>query len=148
MRFDYVPYEGNWLPLVPVIFQYKKRRLPPVRALADTGATQTILPLEIATHLGIQVDLEDRIETQVAGGGQCFTYPSPVPLDYVIRDPASHMQYQWHGLVLFTLDQRLVLLGHHQCLEKFDVTFKGPEKFLELTPRFLTESVGRPRRRK
>jgi hypothetical protein len=41
-----------------------------------------------------------------------------------------------------------VLLGHHRCLEKFDLLFNGPEKVLEMSPRFRTGSIGRPRRRK
>jgi hypothetical protein len=139
VRFDYVPYGGSWLPLIPVEFGHKKQWLPPLGSLVDTGATHTILPLEIAPQLGMQVSLEDAIETQVAGGGECLIYPSPVPIDFLIRDPESHLEYQWHGQVLFSLGQRLVLLGHHHCLEKFDVAFRGPERLLDLTPRFRSE---------
>lgn len=148
MRFPYVPYEGSWLPLVPVIFKHKKQTLPPVMALLDTGATHTILPMEIAPELGISIDLADRIETQVAGGGQCFIYPSPVMIDYLIRDPSSHMEFQWRAPVYFGLGQQTPLLGHHRCLEKFDVTFKGPEKMVEVTARFRSESIGRPKRKR
>jgi predicted aspartyl protease len=92
VRFEYVPYAGNWLPLIPVVFKHGKKRLPAVGALVDTGATHTMLPMEIAPELGIAIDLADRIETQVAGGGQCFVYPSPVEIDYLIRDPGSHLE--------------------------------------------------------
>lgn len=148
MRFEFFPYEGSWLPIIPVIFKQKKYQLPPVLALVDTGATHTILPMEIAPELGIEIDLEDRIETQVAGGAHCFIYPSPVPIDSLIRDPHSHLEYQWQGPVFFALGQQTALLGHHRCLEKFDLTFKGPEKLLEVMPRFRTESIGRPKRRR
>jgi len=70
MRFAYVPYGGNWLPLIPVVFKHKKHRLPPMGALVDTGATNTILPLEIAPELGIELEPADSITVQVAGGGQ------------------------------------------------------------------------------
>jgi hypothetical protein len=79
MRFEYTPYEGNWSPLLPVVFKYKKKSLPAIGALADTGATHTILPMEIAAALGIKIDLEDRIETQVAGGSKCYVYPYRLP---------------------------------------------------------------------
>lgn len=138
MRFEYAQYSGSWLPLIPVVFSCKKRQLPAVGALVDTGATHTILPLEFAPELGIAIDLEDRIETQVAGGGQCFIYPSPVAINYLIRDPDSKATYRWQGQIFFALGQRIVLLGHHQCLEKFDITFKGTEKIVEVTPRFRT----------
>ncbi len=75
----------------------------------------------------------------MAGGDHCFIYPSPAPVTYLIHDPASTAEYRWHGQVFFTLEQEFVLLGHHQCLQKFDVTFKGPEKRLEMLPRFKTE---------
>lgn len=148
VRFEYIPYAGNWLPLIPVTFKHGKHRLPAVGALVDTGATHTILPMEMAPELGIEIDLAERIETQVAGGGRCFVYPSPVEIDYLIRDPRSHLEWQWRGPVSFALGQQVVLLGHHRCLEKFDLVFKGPEKVLEMTPRFKTESIGRPKRRK
>lgn len=148
MRFEFVPYGESWLPLLPVVFKHKKYSLPPVGALVDTGATHTILPMEIAQELDIEIDLEDRVETQVAGGGQCLIHPSPVSLDYIIHDPVSHLVYQWHGPAFFALGQRLVLLGHHRCLEKFDILFQDPERAMELTPRFKTESIGRPKRRK
>lgn len=147
MRFEYQLYDGNLLPLVPVVFKHGKKQLPAIRCLADTGATHSILPMELAVHLGIQIDLENRTETHVAGGGQPLIHASPVPLDYVIQDPASPREYQRHGPVFFTLGQRIVLHGHHRCLEKFDVTFRGPERAVELVPRFRTESIGRPKRR-
>jgi hypothetical protein len=137
MRFDFVPYSGSWLPLVPVVFKRGKFRLPAVGALVDTGATHTILPLEFAPELGIEIDMEDRIETQVAGGGECFIYPSPAAIEYVLRDPRNLEEYRWRGPVFFALGQRLVLLGHHGCLEKFDITFKGPEKAVEIYPQYF-----------
>ncbi|MBI3619334.1 aspartyl protease family protein [Candidatus Peregrinibacteria bacterium] len=136
MRFDFYPYEGNWLPIIPVIFACKKNRLPPILALVDTGATHTILPMEIATELGITIDHDDRIETQVAGGTQCFIYPSPFMIDCLIRDPGASMECHWRAPVFFSEGQHIVLLGHHRCLEKFDATFYGPEKRMELHPRF------------
>jgi hypothetical protein len=40
-----------------------------------------------------------------------------------VRDPGSHLQYQWHGQVFVAPEQRLMLLGHHPCLSNFNVTF-------------------------
>lgn len=137
MRFEYFPYEGSWLPIIPVIFQQKNNQLPPLLALVDTGATHTILPMEMASELGIVVNLEDHIETQVAGGGRCSIFPSPAAITHIIRDPKNRREYQWLAPVFFTLGQQTVLLGHHRCLEKFDLTFKGPEKYVNLVPRFL-----------
>ena len=76
LRFEYTPYTGNWLPLIPVVFAHTTKRLPPIKALVDTGATHSLLPLELASELGIEVDLNDRIESQIAGGSRCFVYAS------------------------------------------------------------------------
>ena len=141
MRFGYTPYGGNWPPLIPVAFANGAKRLPPVRALVDTGATHTLLPLDVASELGIRIDINDRLESQVAGGAHCFIYPSPVPVHYHLRDPAGESACRWRGQVFFVLEQEFVLLGHHQCLEKFDVTFHGPEKQVQLRPRFRTASA-------
>src|SRR4051812_662774 len=108
MRFDYVPYEGSWLPLVPVVFKCKKKRLPAIGALIDTGATHSILPLEIAPELGITIDPDDCISMKVAGGGLSNMFPSPVPIDFILKDPDSHMEHQWRGQVFFSLGQRPV----------------------------------------
>jgi hypothetical protein len=138
MRFEYVPYNGNWLPLIPVAFRTNQKRLPFVHALVDTGATQSILPAELATELGIHLDLESSIEAQVAGGGRCLIYPSPSAIEYVVKDPESQSEHRWKGPVFFALGQQFALLGHEQCLSKFDITFKGPERCLDLVPRFRT----------
>ncbi len=148
MRFEYQVYDGSLMPLIPVSFKYGKKQLPAILCLVDTGATHTLLPLELAPHLGIQVDLEEKVETNVAGGSRSPIYPSPVAIDYVIRDPGNNLEYQWSAPVYFSLGQHIVLLGHHRCLEKFDVTFKGSERVTELVPRFRTESIGRPKKRR
>ncbi|MBI1812920.1 hypothetical protein HY285_00285 [Candidatus Peregrinibacteria bacterium] len=57
-------------------------------------------------------------------------------IEYVLHDPRSGKGYRWKGSALFALGQQFVLLGHHRCLEKFDITFRGPERMLEITPRF------------
>ena len=140
MVFEYVQYEGNWLPLVPVSLRSGKYSLPPIGALVDTGATHTILPMEMAPELGINISLAEQIESQIAGGGECFVYPSLVNIEYSLQDPNSQNAYRWKGKVCFALGQKCILLGHRQCLEKFDVTFHGPERMLEVTARFRKRS--------
>lgn len=132
MRFDYAPYGGSWLPLIPVVFSREKKSLPAVGALVDTGATHTVLPMEMALPLGISVNVTDQIETQIAGGGQCIVYLSPVSIEFILKEPDSDKEYRWKGQVLFALGQKFVLLGHHQCLENFDVLFRGRQRVLEI----------------
>lgn len=133
MRFEYIPYGGSWMPLIPIVFRHGRKSLPSVGALVDTGATHTILPMEMAQILGLPINLTDQIETQIAGGGQCCVYPSPTKIEYILRDPVTSRECHWRGSVFFALGQQFVLLGHHQCLEHFDVTFHGRKRFLDIT---------------
>ncbi len=137
MRFEYFPYGGSWLPIIPV---HRKHVLPSVLALVDTGATHTIMPMEMASSLGIKIDLQDRIASQVAGGTQSFIYPSPSKIEFSIRDQKTKKLCRWNGQVFFSLGQQLLLLGHHQCLEKFNITFKGREHTMELFPLFTSST--------
>ena len=135
ISYKYAAYDGNWLPIVFMIFGHGQKRLPVTDALVDTGATHTVLPLEMASELGIAIDVTDQVETHIAGGGQCYVHSPPVMIDCFLQDPRSRKTCHWKSRVLFALGQKIVLLGHHQCLRRFDVTFKGPEKTLEILPR-------------
>src|SRR5262249_31385635 len=86
MHFDYVPYEGQWLPIVQVVFAHGRHPLPPMDALVDTGATISLAPLEVASMLGIEVD-DGPLAAHVAGGGTSTIYASPEPLECRLTDP-------------------------------------------------------------
>jgi len=147
IRFEYLEgqdQEGKkcWMPYIPIDFQHGEKKVPVKAALVDTGASQTVLPTEMAPYLGIQYDHDDFIDIGTANG-QIRIYRSSSKINYTLRDPDSNMEFKWSGDVYFTLRTQAILLGHKDCLDKFNITFKGREKIVEMEPLFRTESIGR-----
>lgn len=54
-----------------------------------------------------------------------------------VRDRAEgYRPNRWEGTVYFAGGEPTILLGHHECLEYFDLTVYGPEKKSRVLPRF------------
>ena len=139
VEVPYVKVEGSqglgYRPYLPITFSYKSRQFPAGHALVDTGSDITILPLYIAHLLEIELDDEKRIELDSAGGGSFSALPSLRQIGFCI-ERKGFRPIQWEGTAYFAEHEPVILLGHHDCLEKFDVTFHGPERKLSLLPRF------------
>ena len=139
MEFPYVKFEGEQgtclRPHVPVTISYKGKSFPVGNALVDTGSDITILPLEVAHLLRIQLDDSATLRLSSAGGGIFVALPSRNKVEYTI-EKKGFRPIHWEGTVYFAEDEPIILLGHLQCLEYFDVTFYGPEKKVSLLPRF------------
>jgi hypothetical protein len=132
MNFPYAQFtlpDGRriYRPMLPITFKHGRVSFP-VHALADTGADETILPMAFAAEFGFTFDLEaDRVAYQGAGGNGFIVYPSPELIEHCISGPGFR-PIRWKGRVSFTLDQPTILLGHRDCLERFNLTFKGKER--------------------
>ena len=139
MEFLYVKSEGKFSnifrPCLPIIFEYKDKPFPVAHALVDTGSDFTILPLEVAHYLGIELDDSKTLILDGAGGGRFKAMPSQKKVIYKIEHK-GYRSIQWQGTIYFTEAEPIILLGHHECLEKFDLTFCGPQKLLQVIPRF------------
>ena len=137
MEFNYEPFEASWgagyKPTIPITFSYKKKGISIGHALVDTGADMTLLPLDVAEYLKIEVDIDNGLPVAAADGKKFFAYPSIPKIEYRIACK-GFPSYFWKGHVYFT-EARVVLLGHHDCLERFYVLFKGPERGLKITLR-------------
>ena len=139
VQFPYEKFEGidgkmNYRPCLPITFSYKNNDIPIGSALVDTGSDFTILPLEIAHVLKIELDDSQEIRIDCAGGGVFKAMPSLHRIEYLIS-ATGYRSFSWSGTVYFAEREPIILLGHHECLEKFDLTFQGPEKLLSLLPR-------------
>ena len=139
MEFHYTKFGADdgkvEKPCVPITIQYSGKRFPIGNALVDTGADFTILPLEIAHVLEIELDDEEPARIACAGGGMFVALPSRKQLTFIIEQ-SGYRPIQWKGIAYFTEDEPLCLLGHYQCLDRFDLTFHGPEKTLDVLPCF------------
>ncbi|MDD5056095.1 MAG: hypothetical protein PHZ00_07580 [Candidatus Peribacteraceae bacterium] len=139
VEIPYVKCEGShgysYRPYLPVTFSYGDQQLPIGRALVDTGSDLTILPLQVAHYLRIELDDVKKVTIDCAGGGRFIALPSQHQVGYMIDAP-GYRPIRWKGIVYFAENEPVVLLGYHQCLEKFDLTFRGPERKLGIIPRF------------
>ena len=139
MEIPYIKCEGSngysYRPYLPVTFSYGDRLFPVGRALVDTGSDLTILPLAIAHHLHIELDDSKKVIIDCAGGGRFTALPSQKNVHYSIEQKGFR-SIKWKGIAYFAEQEPVVLLGHHECLEKFDLTFHGPERKLSILPRF------------
>ncbi len=136
MEFPYVKGEGAtgfvYRPAIPVTFSYGTRKFPVGNALVDTGADMTILPLEMAHALEIELDDSKSVVLGHAGGGSFIALPSQRKIGYAV-ELKGHRPLCWQGIAYFAAEQPMALLGHYQCLDKFDLLFRGKDRVLKLT---------------
>jgi len=135
MRFDYTPYglaaQTIYRPCIPVTFRYSGASFPVGNALVDTGADVTLLPMELATHLGVELAAEEGIDIGSAGGGHFIAVPSAKPVECSIEGHGFR-PLRWKGIVYFAPRQPTVLLGHRGCLDHLDILFRGRSRALEV----------------
>jgi hypothetical protein len=133
--FPYTPFEGlhgpSFRPCLGVTLSYGNRKFPVGSALVDTGADVTLLPLEIAKVLAVELDESRAITIGSAGGGIFTAVPSLKPIGYAIEQPGFR-PICWKGIPYFTTHQSTILLGHYQCLDYLELTFKGPSHVLHV----------------
>ena len=103
-------------------------------ALLDTGADGTLLPLSIASAIGIPVDTHQTSNTAGLAGHLVPVHPGQVDIE-ISQDEES---YRWTSMVGFvdypdpTYEQGI--LGHFGCLDFFIATFVGSRREVELIP--------------
>lgn len=132
VEFEYIPSDGKlttiYLPWLPVTLSSTKK-FPVGHALVDTGADITLLPMEMREWIGVDLDEGAAIQIGSAGGGGFTAVPSAKKVQYSIEKPGFRA-LRWKGTVFFAPRQPVVLLGHYQCLDQLDLTFKGKARTL------------------
>lgn len=137
VEFRYIECEGDvWRPYLPITLSYGSKKLPIGSALVDTGSDLTLLPLAIAHALEIELDDSKTRKIDAAGGSVFEVMPLQKPISFTVRPPRGYRPITWKGIPFFTDDQGIVLLGYKGALEKFDITFQGPDKKFSILPRF------------
>ena len=135
MRFDYVPCGGDawtiYRPCLPVTFRHAGKGFPVGHALVDTGADMTVLPMEMAKYLGVELAPEKGIDIGSAGGGHFTAVPSAKAIECVVEGDGFRPA-RWKSVVFFAARQPTVLLGHRGCLEHLDLLFHGRDRTLEI----------------
>lgn len=107
-------------------------------ALVDTGSDLTIIPLWVASQIGVDVDASPRWPLAGLAGQVAEASPGDVELE--ITSAGSF--FRWTTAVSFVAhpagSKATAILGHSGFLDFFRVTFDGPAMELEIeaTPAF------------
>jgi predicted aspartyl protease len=118
-------------PCLPITFRHGTRSFPVGNAFVDTGADVTLLPVEIAKYLAIELRPEAGIDLTSAGGGRVFAVPSATPVECAV-EVNGRTALQWKGIVHFAPRQPAVILGFAGCLEFLDIQVSGRERSLDV----------------
>lgn len=134
-KYSQFPTSGEkdvfiYRPTIPIVLKYRTNFIL-VEALVDSGADQTILPVEIATTLNIPLDASSVTSFLGAGGNSFEVYRSQVLVQHILRAPGFR-PIQWGTKVYFTQSQPTILLGQDGFLNRFRVTLDGIKKQIEI----------------
>ncbi len=106
-------------------------------ALVDTGADETLLPLSLASLLGVELDQEATSQAAGISGDKLTIYYGDVELQIV----DGNKTVTWKTIVGFvefgSSDDEVIVLGHGGCLDYFTASFDGENAELELMPNSL-----------
>lgn len=123
-RYPYLPDLDRPLlrPSVPVVAYYGTRASE-LRALADTGATMTLLDRNVADRLGVEIGRKGAERTQLQVLGRLWD----VQLEHVDLSLVGSGE-TWTAQIAFAMSHELRmpfdgLLGSHGFFDRFVVTF-------------------------
>jgi predicted aspartyl protease len=112
--FDYFRY-----PIVPVKFYYKKKKTPLIDALLDSGGDFIVIPLPIATYLGLKLKKAGSVDT---AGGATDLYKAKLNMTIVKRNKS--FTYKNILIHVSARNDIPVLLGRHPIFEDYEITFR------------------------
>jgi hypothetical protein len=121
---------GRYKPIVPVHL-VGPQVLPPLDAIVDSAADDTVFPVRLARRMGIDLTAAPQGEAQAIG-------QAPVPVQYarvtlLLTD--GFESATWEAMVAFTpVLLRWPLLGQAGCLEFFDGELRGARREAIVTP--------------
>jgi hypothetical protein len=124
--------QSRWRPLVPV------KIAGPIgggaffpRALLDSGADDTIFPLDLAVQLGVSLLPATGHAMRWRGQQQPLRYGNVV---LELADAVGNL-FRWSAVIAFTpVNIRYPLLGNAGCLDFLNARFLGMLREVELEP--------------
>lgn len=99
--------------------------------LIDSGSDWTILPLEVAEVLGLEVKSKSKTEFNAAGGGTFSVYKSSHAIEHILSQ-TGFRDFKWKSHVCFSVSQPTILLGQIGFLDRFKVILNGMQKTTEI----------------
>jgi len=112
--FDYLRY-----PVIPVKFSYKEKETPFIDALLDSGGDFIVIPMPIASYLGLKLKKAGSVDT--AGGS---TSLFKATLDMALGKKNHNEVYKDIQIHVSGRKDIPVLLGRYPIFEDYEITFK------------------------
>ena len=135
ISFPYIEFLGLaeervFRPMIPVVFKVGEKEFNSY-ALIDSGADYTVLPIEIAGVLDLDISGQPRYGILGAGGNTFTIYKSPIEIEHEIRK-RGFRSIKWKSFVYFAESGSTMLLGQNGFLENFKVTLNGKNRRVEI----------------
>jgi hypothetical protein len=124
----------RWRPVVPVTVRSLQtgRTQNVLRALADSGADDTIFPLYLAIGLGVTLLGDPATTAPILWRGTPHTIRFG-EVELMLNDGAASCR--WRSVVAFSsAPLSFALLGQAGFLHYFNATFRGADRVTELEP--------------
>lgn len=127
ITFPYTLYKGRWDPIIPIHLQ-GPRGWVPIWGYVDSGASFSILSVQSADRLGLQMSRGLRMNVVVGDGGLIPVYIHRLPIRIGTVELRARMGFSPR------LGTGFDLLGRQDIFSHFDVTFSDTRKRLLFTP--------------
>jgi predicted aspartyl protease len=136
MNFPYVEFLGLtedrvFRPMIPMVFKANGEEFK-TYSLVDSGADYTILPIEAAGKLKLNLSDQPRYSLLGAGGNTFTIYKSPIEVEFVI-EKKGFRSILGKSIVYFAESGSTVLLGQNGFLKYFKVVLNGKNKEVEIS---------------
>jgi hypothetical protein len=103
-----------------------------LKAILDSGADDTLIPVALASRLGVDLSNAPHHEGKAVGGATVSYQFATVELQ--LSTDGNEM-FSWSAIVGFTGSRnKVALLGHTGMMQFFDVTFFGERREVSVTP--------------
>lgn len=135
MIFQYTEFLGLaedrvFRPLIPVTFIANRQSFNSY-VLIDSGADYSILPIEIAGRLKLDISNQPRYQIISAGGNTFTIYKSPSKIEHVIQK-RGFRDIIWEETVYFAESSSTLLLGQNGFLRHFKILLDGEKREVEI----------------
>ena len=111
--FNYFRY-----PIIPIKFIYREKETPVIDALLDSGGDFIVIPMPIASYLGLKLKKAGSVDT---AGGATLLYKANLNMIMGKKDKkATYNNIEIHVSVRNDIP---VLIGRYPIFEDYEITF-------------------------
>ncbi len=129
MQFEYTKTEWSrgaiYVPTLPICIN----GFPVGHVLIDTGASATLLPIELSDVFGVDLDRKNTMWFSAADGEKFAGIPSSEKVEFAL-EKSGFRPLIWHGTVFFVEEEETILLGQYQCLSELKITLDGRKRMI------------------